>query len=657
MASFYPVGSSRATTQSSITNMMYQINHDQLAIQDLQTQISTGRRLATPSQDPAAAIRGLAAQRQLEYKSQVDGNLSSADTILSATESTLSQSQSILNEMRGVAVAAGNTLSAEEKDAYIAQISSAISKLTELGNAKFRDQYIFAGSDLLTSPLQEVGDSVRFSGNTEALRTISDYASTISANVTASDAFGVTSSKVVSTVDLNPALTPDTALSLLNRGEGIRRGAISFSNGVSSVKIDLADAHNLSDVVEKINGTQVNTLTGTRTLTATLSAQGLNIDYQDGLGGLLRIDEVGSGHMAADLGINNSQSTGLSPVVGQDLDPMATNATRLSQLFAGTGITIGDSFQIKQGSKTYGISTNNLSTVEDLINRIQSSGAQVQASLDPTGRYLQLQSTESGTSMSIGETTSQLASKLGLRTFDLRTPVSDLNFGQGIFSRDQGDDLVFSRSDGSEFKVNLDGVQTVQDVLNRINNHVDNFNPALRITASLANTGNGITVSAPSGAQEIEVKNAGGSQAAWGLGLVSRSTDKATGVANGSLSIISGADVSGVEVEGVFTSLIRMRQSLESDQNLDMGRVTASLDQDIQRMSLSRGLIGARQQSIEQVKDLSAEQQVQLKGIESDQLDADLARVISEMTARQAALQASLQLMGNISKLTLFNYI
>ena len=112
-----------------------------------------------------------------------------------------------------------------------------------------------------------------------------------------------------------------------------------------------------------------------------------------------------------------------------------------------------------------------------------------------------------------------------------------------------------------------------------------------------------------------------------------------------------------MEVEGVFTSLIRMRQSIESDQNLDMGRVTASLDQDIQRMSLSRGLIGARQQSIEQVKDLSAEQQVQLKGIESDQLDADLASVISEMTARQAALQASLQLMGNISKLSLFNYI
>ncbi len=654
MTGFYPVGSGRATTQSSITSMMYQINHDQLAIQDLQTQISTGRRFATPSQDPAATIRGLAAQRQLEYKSQIDTNLGSADTILSATETTLAQSQSILNEMRGIAVSAsGNTLSIDEKDAYIAQINAAISKLTDLGNSKFRDQYIFAGSNVLTPPLQKVGDSVRFNGNAEDLSTISDYASTISANVAANDAFGVTSSKVVSSIDLNPSLTPDTPLSLLNRGGGIRGGAISFSNGVASVAIDLADSHNLSDVMEKINGTQV----GTRTLAATLGAQGLTIGYQDGLGGLLRIDEVGSGNMAADLGINNATAAGTSPVAGKDLDPVVTKSTRLSQLFSGTGITIGDGFQIKQGSKTYGITTNSTTTVEDLINRIQSSGAQVQASLDPTGRFLQLQSTESGTALSIGETGSHLASQLGLRTFDLTTPVSDLNFGQGIFSKDQGDDLVLVRTDGSEMKVNLDGVQTVQDVLNRINNHVDNFNPALRITASLANAGNGITLSATSGSQPIAVKNAGGSQAAWGLGLVPRSTDNTTGVSSGGLSIISGADVSGVEVEGVFTSLIRMRQSIESGQDLDMSRVTAALDVDVHRMALSRSLIGARQQSIQQVKDLSAEQQLQLKQIASDQLDTDLASAISDMSARQAALQASLQLMGNMSKLTLFNYI
>ncbi len=654
MTGFYPVASGRATNQSSITRLLFQINNDELAIQDLQTQISTGRKLNTPSQDPAAAIRALAAQRQLEYKSQVDDNLKSADTILSATESTLSQAQSILNEVRGVAVQAANsTLSSEEKDAFLSQIEAAISKLTDLGNSKIRDQYLFGGSAVQAPPLNAFGDSVQFSGNAEELRTITDYSSTIAANVTGNDAFGVKSSKVVSSVDLNPSVTLDTPLSLLNRGDGIRGGAISFSNGVSLVEIDLSQAHNLRDVVDKINTTQV----GTRTLKATLSATGLNIAFDDGQTGLLRIDEVGSGRMANDLGILNTGTVEQSPLSGKDLDPIATKATKLSQLFAGTGITIGDSFQITQGGKTFGISTTGLSSLEDLINRIHQSGVQAQASLDPSGRFLQLQSTESGTALTIGETGGNLATKLGLRTMAPSTPVSALNFGQGIFAKDLGDDLVLVRSNGTEFRVNLDGVQNVQDVLNRINNHVDNFNPAVRITASLANVGGGIALSSLTGAAPIQVRNAGGSQAAWGLGLVPQAGDTASGTTSGNLSIISGRDVSGIEVEGVFTSLIRMRQAVEQDRIQDLGRVTAALDNDIQRMSLARGFVGTRQQSIERSRDLTAEQQLQLKQVESDELDADLASVISDLTARQTALQASLQLMATTSKLSLFNYI
>jgi flagellar hook-associated protein 3 FlgL len=211
---------------------------------------------------------------------------------------------------------------------------------------------------------------------------------------------------------------------------------------------------------------------------------------------------------------------------------------------------------------------------------------------------------------------------------DRTTPVSALNFGQGIFTQ-QGDDLVLGRTNGSEFRVNLDGVQNVQDVLNRINNHVDNFNPALRITASLATVGGGIVLTSLAGAAPIEVRNAGGSQAAWGLGLVPRTTDRAVGIANGAQSIIGGRDVSGIEVEGVFSSLIRMKQAIEQGQVADLGRVTAALDTDLQRMSLARSFIGTRQQSIDRVQELTDEQQVQLKQIESDELDADLAQVIS----------------------------
>ncbi len=654
MSTFYPTVTNRASNQLGISRLLFQIHNDQSAIQELQTQLSTGRRISKPSEDPSAAIRALAAQRSKEFKSQVGDNLKSADTILSATESTLSQAQAILTEMRGVAVGAtGTTLSDAEIDAFSQQIQSGLDQLLSLSNKKFRDQFIFSGSKVRESPLQYVDNTVQFVANSEELHTISDHASTVAANVLANDAFGVISSNVIGSVDLNPALSGDTPLANLNRGIGIRNSAIRLSDGVEVVDLDLSSAYNVSDVVEKIE--QVS-LSG-RDVSVTVGTAGLTVTYDDGLGGLLRISDVGSGSMANDLHINNTNTLGQSPIVGGDLDPIATENTRLSDLLGGVGVADPDSFLITQGDEQYVITTANLETVEDLMNQIRLSGAQVHVSLDDTGRFLGIQSTESGTTLSIGENGSALATQLGIRTFDLDTSVDSLNFGQGLSLNELGEDLVITRTNGSRLRIDLGGVQTVSDVLGRINNNVDNQVPSLRITASLASVGNGITLSAANGTQPISISNAGGSQAAWGLGLIPIGESTMEGTPTGTSSEIVGRDVSGVEVEGAFNSLIRLREAVESGRPEDMVRLAAAIEDDIQRMSLSRGFVGARQQSVEALEELTAEQQIQLTEAESDELDADLAQVISDLAAREAAMQASLQLMGRTSQLSLFNYI
>ena len=82
-----------------------------------------------------------------------------------------------------------------------------------------------------------------------------------------------------------------------------------------------------------------------------------------------------------------------------------------------------------------------------------------------------------------------------------------------------------------------------------------------------------------------------------------------------------------------------------------------SLDRDLDRLNVARGLVGSRQQNISQRIDKSADEQIRLKEVESEHLDADLASVISELTHRQAALEASLQLMGQTARMTLFDYL
>ncbi len=653
-SSFYPVGSSRTSSALSITRLVYQINADQSSISDLQTQLSTGRRIQRPSQDPGASIRALSAQRQLEFKTQVDTNLNSADTLLTQTESVLSQAQSIVTEIRGLAVEAGNnTLSYEERTALNSQLQAAYTRLTELGNAKFQDQYIFGGSNVTTLPFTAVNDSMRFSGKNDELLTISNSSSTVAANVTAEDTFGVRSDFVVGTIDLNPRLSAATPLSLLNRGEGVRGGAIAISNNSETFELNLSGAYNLGEVADAINARQL----GGRTLTATIGASGLEIAYQDGLPGFINVSEVGGGNTAGDLGIATAGNLATSPIVGKDLDPKASLNTPLLQLLGGSGVASGESFIIKQGTKTYNISTNGANTVEDLLNIIRRSGAKVETSLDPTGKHLAIRSTESGTTLTIGENGGNLASRLGLRTFDTDTPLSRLNFGQGVFISDTTDDLLITRTDGTSLSINLDGALTVNDVINRINNNSTNFNAATRVVASLASNGNGLKLSALEGAQPLSVANVGGSQAAWGLGLVARGATSASGVTTGASTVIQGDDISGVQVEGVFSSITRLKSAITNNRPEDLPQIVDSIDADLQRLSLARGIVGARQQSIESIKSSSADEQISLKQVESNELDADFAQVTSELTGRQAALQASLQLMGQVTKLSLFNYI
>ncbi len=307
-SSFYPATVGRTTSSQTMNRLLFQVNTDQSAIQKLQVQLSTGRRIERPSQDPAAAIRALAkqlsAQRSLEFKGQVVNNLKSANTILSSSESVLSQAQSILNDIRGVAVeSSGNVLSDAERQANANAVKDAIAKLIEIGNSKFRDQYVFAGANVLKPPLAAVGNAVRFSGTDNELNTITDIGATLAANVTADATFGTRSDNIVGSTDLDPALLPTTLLSDLNGGAGIRRGSISISDNTNKTEIDLTGAYTLDDVVKAIESKQVDQ----RDLKVTIGQNGLTVDYADGLGGVMRIEEVGSGLTAGDLGIPNHE--------------------------------------------------------------------------------------------------------------------------------------------------------------------------------------------------------------------------------------------------------------------------------------------------------------------------------------------------------------
>jgi len=138
-----------------VTNLMlYQKSGDQAARQlerlaDLQDQLSTGKRLRQPSDDPAALAQALEIRRTTVSLEQYGKNAEDAKGTLSLSDSILGQVYNTLIEAKRLAIAgATDTQTPTSRQALAQQVDRILEELFQLANSKLRDKYIFAGQQV-----------------------------------------------------------------------------------------------------------------------------------------------------------------------------------------------------------------------------------------------------------------------------------------------------------------------------------------------------------------------------------------------------------------------------------------------------------------------------------------------------------------------------
>lgn len=253
MAGVYPLPTTRSSEFLAQQRLIDTTQSAQLDILRLQTQVATGKKLITSSDDPSAAQRVLALHRLLDLRTQHTTNLNATKSYLDATDTAISDVSSLLLSVRSTAQGAVGT-TATEQDRVEAQqeVNLAIQRLIGIGNQQFRGRSLFAGSRDVNEPFALLNNSVRYSGNTGEIRSFSDVDQLTASNATGADVFGTSSSQVVGSVDLNPVPTRSTLLSGLRGGQGIELGKIAISDGVNTSTIDLSNAKTLGDVADAI---------------------------------------------------------------------------------------------------------------------------------------------------------------------------------------------------------------------------------------------------------------------------------------------------------------------------------------------------------------------------------------------------------------------
>ena len=163
-----------------------QMEAQQVALARTQSQVASGKRVQSPSDDPIAATQIMTMQGQISQVAQYKTNADAATTRLNTTEQAFSSMTNLLQHVRDLVVQANTgTVDATSRAAISTDLKSSLQQLQAIGNQKDANgDYLFAGLSSLTQPFaQQANGSVSYLGDqgTRALQ--------LSASQTVQDGF------------------------------------------------------------------------------------------------------------------------------------------------------------------------------------------------------------------------------------------------------------------------------------------------------------------------------------------------------------------------------------------------------------------------------------------------------------------------------------
>lgn len=139
----------------------------QTGLAKTQQQVSTGRRIISPSDDPVASARALEVTNAQEINAKFAINRRNAKDALSSTEGALQGVTRLLQDVKTLTVAAGNgVLTNTERSFYATELQGRFDELMGLANS--RDgvgNYIFAGYQNATQPFSASAAGAQYAGD------------------------------------------------------------------------------------------------------------------------------------------------------------------------------------------------------------------------------------------------------------------------------------------------------------------------------------------------------------------------------------------------------------------------------------------------------------------------------------------------------------
>ena len=147
----------RVTNKMLSNNFLRDMNVNLQNMSKLQQQMSSGKEISKPSDDPFKVARVMQLQSDINANKQYNVNIQNATSTLDTTDTVLGQAGDVMKRLNELLISAGNpNYGVDQKKAIKDEVNQKISEFSQILNTNFDGKYLFGGTRSTTKPMDTV---------------------------------------------------------------------------------------------------------------------------------------------------------------------------------------------------------------------------------------------------------------------------------------------------------------------------------------------------------------------------------------------------------------------------------------------------------------------------------------------------------------------
>ncbi|MBU5594109.1 flagellar hook-associated protein FlgL [Amphibacillus sp. MSJ-3] len=129
-------------------NMLKNISSSYGSLNKYMNQLSSGKKITRPSDDPVVAMKGMGYRSQLSNIKQYERNLGEVHNWIDNTDEAMSEVTLIMHKINDLTIQASNgTYDGEDRSNIGKEVDQLIDQLVNIANTRVNDKYLFNGTD------------------------------------------------------------------------------------------------------------------------------------------------------------------------------------------------------------------------------------------------------------------------------------------------------------------------------------------------------------------------------------------------------------------------------------------------------------------------------------------------------------------------------